>query len=201
MASRKILKEILGWVLAIILPVILVFALNIFVFTISSVSQDSMRNTLIPGDVVFYSRLSVGLDKLRRGDIILFLTNGKEMNSFADKFKQKIRDVTDVITGRGQTTERYVKRIVGLPGDVIDIRADGSVYVNGEKENKAYVRGLTPPRGIDYPITVPENCLFVMGDNREASKDSRDFGCISIKSVEGKAVFIVWPLSKIGKIK
>ncbi|HHY65460.1 MAG TPA: signal peptidase I [Clostridiaceae bacterium] len=201
MASRKILKEILGWVLAIILPVILVFALNIFVFTISSVSQDSMRNTLIPGDVVFYSRLSVGLDKLRRGDIILFLTNGKEMNSFADKFKQKIRDVTDVITGRGQTTERYVKRIVGLPGDVIDIRADGSVYVNGEKENKAYVRGLTPPRGMDYPITVPENCLFVMGDNREASKDSRDFGCISIKSVEGKAVFIVWPLSKIGKIK
>lgn len=201
MASRKILKEILGWVLAIILPVILVFALNIFVFTISSVSQDSMRNTLIPGDVVFYSRLSVGLDKLRRGDIILFLTNGKEMNSFADKFKQKIRDVTDVITGRGQTTERYVKRIVGLPGDVIDITADGSVYVNGEKENKAYVRGLTPPRGMDYPITVPENCLFVMGDNREASKDSRDFGCISIKSVEGKAVFIVWPLSKIGKIK
>lgn len=201
MAKRKVLKEILGWVLAIIIPVILVFTLNIFVFTITSVRQDSMRNTLIPGDVVYYNRLAARFDKLQRGDIILFLTNGREMNGFSDKLQIKIRDFTDAITGRGQSIERYVKRIIGLPGDVIDIRADGSVYVNGEKENKAYVRGLTPPRGMDYPITVPENCLFVMGDNREASKDSRDFGCISIKSVEGKAVFVLWPLSKVGKLK
>jgi len=201
MAKRKVLKEILGWVLAIIIPVILVFTLNIFVFTITSVRQDSMRNTLIPGDVVYYNRLAARFDKLQRGDIILFLTNGREMNGFSDKLQIKIRDFTDAITGRGQSIERYVKRIIGLPGDVIDIRADGSVYINGEKENKAYVRGLTPPRGMDYPITVPENCLFVMGDNREASKDSRDFGCISIKSVEGKAVFVLWPLSKVGKLK
>jgi len=200
MARRSIIREILGWILAVIIPVILVFALNLFVFTISGVRQESMRNTLKEGDIVFFSRLSSDIDKLKRGDIILFLADGREKEGFLDELSIKINDFRAVITGRS-TAKRYVKRIIGMPGDMIDIREDGSVYINGEKESKAYVRGLTPPGKMGYPLEVPEDHIFVMGDNREVSSDSRDFGCISIKSVEGKAVFILWPPSKVGSIK
>lgn len=201
MARRNVLREILGWITAIIVPVILVFALNLFVFTISGVRQDSMRNTLTEGDVVFYSRLSSNIDKLERGDIILFLADGREKAGLIDELSIKMDDIKDIIKGKGSTPRRNVKRIIGMPGDIIDIREDGSVYINGEKENKAYVWGITPPRKMKYPLEVPENYFFVMGDNREISKDSRDYGCISINSVEGKAVFILWPPSKVGTIK
>lgn len=201
MARRNIFREIIGWVIAIIVPAILVFTLNLFVFTISGVRQESMMNTLKEGDIVFYSRLSLKIDKLKRGDIILFLADGMEKEGFFDELSIKINDLKDVMTGKGLTNKRYVKRIVGLPGDTIDIRDDGSVYINGEKEYKAYVRGLTPPGNMKYPLVVPEGHLFVMGDNRALSSDSRDFGSISIKSVEGKAVFIIWPPSKAGGIK
>lgn len=201
MARRNVLREILGWITAIIVPVILVFALNLFVFIISGVRQDSMRNTLTEGDVVYYSRLSSKIDKLKRGDIILFLTDGREKAGLIDELSIRIDDIKDIIKGKGSTHKRYVKRIVGMPGDIIDIREDGSVYINGEKENKAYIRGLTAPGKMKYPLEVPEQHLFVMGDNREISEDSRDFGCISINSVEGKAAFILWPLSKVGTIK
>ncbi len=201
MAKRKVLKELFGWVIAIIVPVILVFTLNLLVFTISGVRQESMENTLKEGDIVYYSRLSSGIDKLKRGDIILFLAHGREKAGFFDELSIKIDDFKDIITGKGSTTKRYVKRIIGIPGDMIDIREDGSVYINGEKENKAYVKGLTPPGKMKYPLEVPEDQLFVMGDNRGVSSDSRDYGCISINSVEGKAIFILWPPSKVGSIK
>lgn len=201
MAKRKVLKEIIGWLIAIIIPVTLVFILNIFVFTISGVKQESMRNTLVEGDVVYYNRFSSKIDKLKREDIILFLAHGREKRGFFDELSIKITDFKDIISGKGLTNTRYVKRIIGIPGDIIDIKKDGTVYINGEKENKAYVKGLTYPGNMEYPLEVPENNLFVMGDNREVSSDSRKFGCISIHSVEGKAAFIIWPASKVGLIK
>ncbi len=201
MTKRKIFKEIIGWLFVIIIPFILVLTLNIFLFTISGVKQDSMRDTLIEGDVVYYNRLSANIDKLKREDIILFLADGREKEGFLDELSIKLTDIKDIIARKELTNTRYVKRVIGLPGDIIDIKDDGTVYINGEKENKAYVKGLTPPGSMKYPLVVPENQLFVMGDNRAVSKDSRKFGCINILSVEGKASFILWPLSKVGSMK
>ncbi len=201
MTKRKIFKEIIGWLFVIIIPFILVLTLNIFLFTISGVKQDSMRDTLIEGDVVYYNRLSAKIDKLKREDIILFLAEGREKEGFLDELSIKLTDIKDIIARKELTNTRYVKRVIGLPGDIIDIKDDGTVYINGEKENKAYVKGLTPPGSMKYPLVVPENQLFVMGDNRAVSKDSRKFGCINILSVEGKASFILWPLSKVGSMK
>ena len=201
MTKRKIFKEIIGWLFVIIIPFILVLTLNIFLFTISGVKQDSMRDTLIEGDVVYYNRLSAKIDKLKREDIILFLAEGREKEGFLDELSIKLTDIKDIIARKELTNTRYVKRVIGLPGDIIDIKDDGTVYINGEKENKAYVKGLTPPGSMNYPLVVPENQLFVMGDNRAVSKDSRKFGCINILSVEGKASFILWPLSKVGSMK
>jgi signal peptidase I len=194
------MKEIMGWLLALLIPLLIVFTLNMKVFAISGVDQSSMHNTLFEGDVVYFNRLADKVDELKREDIILFLTNGREKQGFWDEVSIKLIDFTDKFR-KDRINERYVKRIIGMPGDVIEITPEGDVYVNGEKENKAYVVGKTPPRALSYPVKVPENQFFVMGDNREVSEDSRSFGCISIRSLEGKASMILWPPSKVGTIR
>ncbi len=196
--GKRIVKEILSWVMVIIIPFIIVFFLNMKVFAISGVDQPSMNNTLFEGEVVFYNRVNYNLDTVQRGDIILFLTNGKIKDGFLSEMEIKIQDFIDKFKPKDQRrNERYIKRVIGLPGDVIDIR-DGEVYVNGVKELKAYVVGLTPGFSQEYPLMVPEGHLFVMGDNRGISKDSRSFGCIDFRSVDGKAEFILWPPSRMG---
>jgi len=93
-----------------------------------------------------------------------------------------------------------VKRVIGIPGDEVNIK-DGYVYINGEKLKEPYVKGETFSGEINFPIKVPDNKLFVLGDNRPVSKDSRAFGLINSDQVEGKAIFRVFPFNKIGAIK
>lgn len=198
----KVFREILSWLLVIVIPVVLVFVLNVKVFALPVIDQSSMHNTLFEGDLVYVDRFADDLSSLKREDVILFLANGREKQGLWDEISLKFIDIADRFRPKEQkVNERYVKRIIGLPGDVIDITPEGAVYINGELENKSYVVGLTPPRDQIYPLTVPEGHLFVLGDNREISKDSRNFGCISIKSVEGKVRFLLWPLSRVGTVK
>lgn len=127
--------------------VILVLALLVvfrFIIGFSHIDGDSMLNTLKDGELVMYSRI---VPSVKRGDIIsLKLLSG----------------------------EFYAKRIIGLGGDVIDLR-DGVLYVNGEPEQGDYFIGTTLPEEgpISYPYTVPDGTLFALGDNREDSLDSR----------------------------
>jgi Peptidase S26. len=83
---------------------------------------------------------------------------------------------------------------------VVDIK-DGHVYLNGEILDEPYAKGITYEGSMELPVTVGESQLFVMGDNREHSFDSRDFGLIDISHVEGKVVFRLYPFNKIGKVK
>ena len=195
----KILKEIMGWLLAFLVPILIVFVLNMKLFAISGVDQSSMHNTLFEGDVLYYNRLADQVTDFEREDIILFLTDGREKQGLWDEISIKLTDFTDKFR-KNKINERYVKRIIGMPGDVIDITPEGDVYINGAKENRAYVVGKTPIRALSYPIEVPEDHFFVMGDNREISEDSRSFGCVRIRSIEGKAVMMLWPPSKVGAI-
>ena len=198
----KILREITGWAIAILLPVIIVFTLNLKVFAIPVIDQSSMHNTLIEGDVVYVNRFCDNLSKLKREDIVLFLANGREKQGLIDEIGIKLTDISDKFKKKSnKTNERYIKRIIGMPGDVIDITSEGKVFINGSLENRDYVVGLTPPGDSIYPVLVPEGHLFVMGDNRGISKDSRHFGCISIKSIEGRADIVLWPISKVGNIE
>lgn len=197
--KKRIRHEVLSWLLVILIPLILVFFLNMKVFAISVVDQYSMNNTLFAGDLVYYNRINYNIHTVKRGDIILFLADGRIKEGILSELSIKVQDILDNFRQESQrVNKRLVKRVIGLPGDVIDIRG-GEVYVNGVKETGDYVLGPTLVFSGEYPITVPPGKLFVMGDNREISKDSRNFGCIDARSVEGKAVMIVWPLSRIGK--
>jgi signal peptidase I len=93
-----------------------------------------------------------------------------------------------------------MKKNIGIPGDEVNIK-EGYVYINGEKLNETYVKGQTYSEELILPIVVPVNKLFVLGDNRPVSKDSREFGLINYNQVEGKAVFRVFPFNKIGVIR
>jgi signal peptidase I len=95
----------------------------------------------------------------------------------------------------------YIKRIIGLPGDVITF-ANDHVYVNGYEVQEAHIVDPTrcPTSSCRVPVTVPEGHVYVMGDNRDNSDDSRYFGPIEIDSIIGKAVVTYWPLSEIGRV-
>ena len=97
-----------------------------------------------------------------------------------------------------------VKRCIGLPGDVIDIRENGDVYINGSPLDEPYLE--TKALGdcdIEFPFSVPLEQFFVMGDNRPVSLDSRNslVGCVSLDQLGGKLLFRLWPLSKLGRIE
>ena len=99
------------------------------------------------------------------------------------------------------SSKPYIKRVIGLPGETVEIR-DGSVYIDGVRLEEDYVEdGITDcgQRECDI-VTVPEGHIFVMGDNRRNSSDSRFFGPVEIDAVQGKAWVVYWPISEVGRI-
>ena len=96
----------------------------------------------------------------------------------------------------------YIKRVIGIPGDHVQIKEDG-VYVNGGKLNEDYLQDwvvTTDLGGLYTDVIVPAGTVYVLGDNRGESVDSRRFGCIPVEKIESKAVLRFWPLNKFGGI-
>lgn len=193
--KKKIFKEVMSWVYTIVGALILVTILDTKVFAMVQVQQRSMENTLHDGQELLVDKVSYDFTEPQRGDVVIFLENRIRDNSFSD-FKIFLDDVTQ----RKQENTRLVKRVIGVPGDDIDLK-DGYVYVNGEKLNETYTQGTTVKQGINFPLKVSDGKLFVLGDNREVSIDSRSFGLIDKKQVEGKARLRIWPLDKISSVK
>lgn len=198
MDKKKLFREIKSWVLIVLVAFVMAFLIESEVFAKVTVEQSSMENTLFQNQQLIVNVLSYHFEKPKRGDIIIFFPDEKNGN-LLNKFKRYIDGYSELFTGV-EKHERYVKRVIGVEGDVIDIK-DGSVYVNGEKLDEPYVNGITEPRDYKLPCTVGKDEIFVMGDHRQVSEDSRQFGPISLKQVEGKAFFRIYPFNKFGKIK
>ena len=139
------------------------------------VSGESMDDTLHNGNYLIVNKLAYKLGEPARGDIIVFDSGDEEH-------------------------ELWVKRVIGLPGDVI--KTDGkTLYINDAKASEPYIKKGTVAQGEMQTWTVPEGAVFVMGDNRNNSTDSRIIGCVEESAVLGKAVVRLWPPGSIGRVE
>ena len=198
--GKKILREIWEWVVVFAAAFILVMLLNTTVFATTQVRQTSMQDTLMEGQHLFVEKVSYWLGDPSRGDIIVFIET-ENPSGFFDRIRIFLKDVSEIFKPvESKTNIRLVKRVIGIPGDEVDIR-DGRVYLNGTELEEPYVKGETWQRDISFPVTVPEGDYLVLGDNREVSKDSRTFGFIERSQIEGRAVFRFWPLNEAGRLK
>ena len=170
------MKNLLEWIRDIVIAVIIAAIILAF-FKPIIVQQESMQPNFYSGDYVITSRQAYKLfGDPKRGDVIVFKTH-----LYDEKGKQK----------------NLIKRIIGLPGDSVEIK-NGDVYINGELLQEEYVaeQGLS---GEMEAVTVPEGRLFVMGDNRRVSQDSRSpaVGTIEMESIVGKVVIRLYPFNQI----
>ena len=194
------IRETLSWLMVILIPLLSVLLLLSRVFAVSTIHQVSMLNTLLEGDLVYCSRPNFQSSPPERGDIVLFYADNRERGNLLWEFGMRFTDMADNWRGReSRRNLRYVKRVVGLPGEVVDLR-DGMVYIDGEALQEPYTLTDTDRRTMDFPLLVPEGELFLLGDNRAMSEDSRDFGCIRVGALEGLVRFRLLPLGRLGSL-
>lgn len=212
--ENKKTKEIFEWIVCILIALIIVAIIKSFVGFPTVVSGASMDSTLLDKQRLWVSRIAIEIDKYpERGDIITFeapsttyvtkaMANLDNPVAIYDENSEGLfSKLTSSLSIINSTS--YIKRVIGLPGDHIEIK-DGKVYLNEEVLYEQYLDIGTVTNSADGCFTdviVPDGYVYVLGDNREVSGDSRRFGCIPIEKIEGKAVFRFWPLNKIGTIK
>ena len=210
-ADSKI-KDILEWAYCIIIAVVLALLFRYYIGTPTIVKQPSMYNTLEEGQRLILSRWTRTVKgTYKRGDIITFeapsqtqmSTFDVDMNNPVAIYDYKPKGIfakfSYYVLEFNKTS--YIKRVIGVAGDHIKIES-GKVYLNGQELNEPYLRdGIKTEQKVFTDIIVPENCVFVMGDNRPQSMDSRSFGCIPLEKVESKVVIRFWPSNKFGKVK
>lgn len=200
--TKKVIKEIKSWIFSILGAFFIATLFTSNVAAKVQVQQSSMENTLFNNQQLIVNKLSYHFVEPKRGDIITFVEN-KEKGTFIDDALTIVDNIVSIFNNEKASNERnhrLVKRVIGVAGDTVDIK-DGYVYLNGKKLEEPYAKGETISRAFKLPIKIGENKLFVLGDNRMVSKDSRMFGLIDCKQVEGNAIYRVYPFNQIGKIK
>ena len=206
-------KDIIEWIVCILIAFILALLIRYYIGTPTIVKQSSMYPTLQQNQRLILNRWTRTTKQMpERGDIITFEAPDKHYIT-SDDFNS-----SDVIAKYSHEPtnwfsnfvfhvleigkESYIKRVIGLPGDHVQIY-DGKVYINGEEFSEPYLQdNVTTNMGIYAysDVVVPENCVYVLGDNRGASTDSRAFGCIPLEKIEGEVWIRFWPLNLFGTV-
>lgn len=168
-------REVWQWVQSIIVSIIIVVLLFTFVGRPLTVKGTSMVPTFQDGDKIISTNL---LKDYKYGDIVVI---------------------------KREKNKPLIKRVIAVGGDTVDIDFNsGNVYVNGELLTEPYINEpTTQNHGVQFPVTVPESCVFVMGDNRNHSDDSRNpqIGMIKEKQIFGKVVFRLYPFNRMGTVE
>ncbi len=177
--KRPFWRELLTTLIYIAAALVLALLLNRFVIQKVEVSMESMYDTLEPGDQLFVEKVTNYFSDPKRFDIVVFeAPSGSQLDD----------------------GKYWIKRVIGLPGDTIQMNEDG-VYINGSKIEEDYVDGeMGDPGLLSEPITLKEDEYFLMGDNRAVSKDCREIGPISKEAMMGRVCLRIWPLNKLGTI-
>ncbi len=169
--TKKVVREIQGYAIAIISAVIVAVLTRVFIIEPFIVPTPSMEPTLIVDDKVIINKLAYKFTDVKRGDIIAFHSNTED-----DK--------------------ELVKRAIAVEGDTVMLTSEGEVFVNGEKAEEDYLPVGMTLSYLNQELTLGKNEIFVMGDNRKNSFDSRYFGTIPEDDVFGKFLIIYWPPSR-----
>lgn len=177
--AQSVVKEILSWVIPFASALVVALLLKNYVIINADIPTGSMENTIMPGNRLIGSRLSYLRDGPERGDIVIFRYPDNE-------------------------EELYVKRVIGLPGETVDIR-DGHIYIGGSEVplTEDYLKEEWTVATGDYHFQVPEDSYLMLGDNRNDSWDARYWNntYVQREKILGKAVVIYWPLQNVGKLE
>jgi signal peptidase I len=177
--TRRLIIEV---VQTLVLTLVIFLVIQNFVAQPFQVQQHSMETTFSEGDYVLVDRLTPRWSPYQRGQVVVF----------------------QAPEGWSPHAEPFIKRVIGVAGDTVEVRDDGTVAVNGAVLDEPYLfrdeSGAVEPTFADAEArwVIPDGQLFVMGDHRQASEDSRVFGPIEVSSVIGRGMFSYWPLSDVG---
>ena len=177
--KKSLKRELMEDIIMIVFVLITVWVMKNYVLINAVIPSASMEDTIMTGDRIFGSRLSYEFGEPQRGDIAIF--------KFPD-----------------DESQLYIKRVIGLPGDTIDIE-DGKIYINGSAEplQEDYLKEEWTVATGPYTFEVPEGSYFMMGDNRNDSWDARYWSntYVTKDKILGKALFTYWPFAHFGKLE
>lgn len=197
---------------AIIVVSALVLSVVVRTFLVQAfyVPSESMENTLLPSDRIIASKITTRIAGVQRGDVVVFTDPGGWLPATVREpgFSGYVRDtLTFIGLLPSDTGQDLVKRVIGLPGDHVECcDAQGRIILNGVAlDESSYVKPGDPTDQVRFDVVVPDGSVFVMGDNRSNSRDSRyhldvNSGGVPIDDVVGKVVLVVWPLARFGTV-
>lgn len=173
--ERRGFFEARYWLRDLILSLLLAFIFVIFLYQPVQVEGTSMMPRLTNHERIFINKYVYRFRPIQRGDIVVF-------HFPLDPSKS------------------YIKRVVGLPGETVSIR-DGHAYIDGRELNEPYVPAAFFDHETHEPVKLASNNYYVLGDHRDASNDSRQWGPVSRDLIYGKAVFVYWPFDHFGLLR
>lgn len=195
------LMNILEWGYCILIAIILALVIRNYIGTTVEVKQKSMYPTLQQTEKVIMDRRGKHeIFNYERGDIVVFEAP-KEQETYTSLIapyeeKEGIMEKFFYYTLEFQKMS-YIKRVIALPGETVKIE-NNEIKINGKKLEENYLQPNTNTEGRTFhEFTVPENCIFALGDNRKESMDCRNFGCIPVEKLEGKVWIRLLPFSKM----
>lgn len=209
---KSFLANTFEFVVLIVAALAVVIFLKTFVIQPFEIPSSSMANTLLPDDRILVNKLADTEDELRRGDVVVFVDPG---NWLADVEQPERSGVHKILAQAAKTIgllsedegTYLVKRLIGKPGDhIVCCTAQGNLTINGTEVEEPYLIEGATASDTPFDITVPDGHLWMMGDNRPGSKDSRyhqattGFGFVPLKNVEGRAWLRVYPFDRFAKL-
>lgn len=208
--ENKVFRKIVEWCFCIFFALIIALLTRFYIVTSTRVNQLSMYPTVEEGQRLLINRTKrITKSEYEIGDIITFeapsqIKKGTEIDlenpvaTYNYEPEGLLNKLVYYVLELNKTS--YIKRVIGVSGDRVQIK-DGKVYVNGEKIQEEYLPQGTTTKIVYYnDIIVPEGYVYVMGDNRDESMDSRTFGCIPEEKIEGKVLLRYWPLGEFGGV-
>jgi len=179
--GRNAVRSVAEWILVVVGAVLAALLVKTFLFQAFRIPSESMVPTLLVGDRVLVNKVSYKLHDVHRGDVVVFTR------------PEKLQDPS------GMEPEDLIKRVVAVGGDTVVAR-DGVLYVNNRPMTEPYVQKGAGTFHLDESVTVPKGQVFVMGDNRENSQDSRYFGPIPTNTILGRAFVRMFPFNRFGSL-